>query len=61
MKCFHCDGDTIKTEHEDFDERFNEKYTRLTKLLCINCGAFYNVFLPTDKKFFTTLEDEEED
>ena len=61
MKCFHCDGDTTKLEHEDFDERFDEEYTRLTKLICTNCGAFYNVFLPTDKKFFTKFEDEEED
>ena len=58
MKCFHCDGDTRKTEHEDFDERFNEKYTRLTKLLCIDCGAHYNVYLPTEKKYLT---EEEED
>jgi|TARA_X000000950_G_scaffold259920_1_gene328775 hypothetical protein len=57
MKCFHCDGDTIKTEHEDFDERFNEKYTRLTKLLCIDCGAHYNVYLPTEKKYLTEEED----
>ncbi len=61
MKCFHCDGDTTKLGHEDFDERFDEKYTRLTKLICTNCGAFYNVYLPTDKKFFTKFEDEEED
>ena len=57
MKCFHCDGDTIKTEHEDFDEIFNEKYTRLTKLLCIDCGAFYNVYLPTEKKYLPQEED----
>ncbi len=57
MKCFHCDGDTTKLEHEDFDERFNEKYTRLTKVICTNCGAFYNVFLPTDKKYLTQEED----
>ena len=57
MKCFHCDGDTIKTEHEDFDEIFNEKYTRLTKLLCIDCGAFYYVYLPTEKKYLTQEED----
>ena len=57
MKCFHCDGDTTKLEHEDFDERFDEKYTRLTKLICTNCGAFYNVFLPTDKKYLAQEED----
>ena len=57
MKCFHCDGDTTKLEHEDFDERFNEKYTRLTKVICTNCGAFYNVFLPTDKKYLAQEED----
>tara|TARA_X000000950_G_scaffold262574_1_gene333983 strand:- start:306 stop:479 length:174 start_codon:yes stop_codon:yes gene_type:complete len=57
MKCFHCDGDTTKLEHEDFDERFDEKYTRLTKVICTNCGAFYNVFLPTDKKYLAQEED----
>ena len=57
MKCFHCDGDTTKLEHEDFDERFDEKYTRLTKVICTNCGAFYNVYLPTDKKYLTQEED----
>ena len=36
MKCFHCDGDTIKTEHEDFDEIFNEKYTISAKYHNLN-------------------------
>ena len=57
MNCFYCDDKTTKLEHEDFDERFDEKYTRLTKLLCTNCGAFYNVYLPTDKKYLTQEED----
>ena len=25
MKCYYCDSDTNKIDHEDFDERFDEK------------------------------------
>jgi len=60
VKCYYCDSDTTKIDHEDFDERFDEKYTRLTRLMCQNCGAFFNVFLPTDKAFFKNLEIEED-
>jgi len=60
MNCFYCDDKTTKIEEEELDGKGNSKYTRLTKLLCGNCGAFFHVYLPKDKAFFKDLEIEED-
>ena len=59
MKCYYCFEELHEKEIIDFDERFDEKWCRITKLKCNNCLAYVEVWLPKDKEIFKKLEIEE--
>ena len=47
MKCLHCDTELIWNGDYDIEDEYDE-FCMVTNLYCPNCGAYVEVYLPTD-------------
>ena len=47
MKCWHCNTELIWGGDHDIEEESDE-FCMVTNLSCPNCGAYVDVYLPTD-------------
>ena len=47
MKCWHCNTELIWGGDHDIEEESDE-FCMVTNLSCPNCGAYVEVYLPSD-------------